>query len=508
MLACLASAVKTPVVPLPTPARATKRASVARGRHAEGHPDHHRQPHRQAVRAADRARRHPRDRPRARSRSTPDDSGLDGLRPRRSSTPRRARASITFIDGDRGILRYRGYPIEELAEHSSYLETAYLIVKGELPDHDALPRCGSTTSRSTRSSTRTSSSSWTASATTRTRWASWSAPIGALSTFYPDAKQRRRSRVAPPADAAPRSARCRPSPPSPTATAAACPTSIPTTSSRYTGNFLAMLFKMTRAQLPARPGPRARARRALHPARRPRAELLDERGALGRQLASRSVLGGRRRRRRRSTDRSTAAPTRQVIRMLREIGSVDTRPGGDQARSRRGEGRLMGFGHRVYKNYDPRGKIIKKLAYEVLRGDRQEPAHRHRASSSSASRCRTTTSSSASSIRTSTSTRASSTRRWASRCTMFPVLFAIARTVGLDGAVGRDGRATRSRRSAGPRQLYVGEGRAAGFRSRTARRARRARRGRQHAHLSSVALAAPASRSVRPAAPSAIGQRR
>ena len=67
------------------------------------------------------------------------------------------KSRITFIDGDRGILNYRGYPIEQLAEKSNYLETAYLILHGELPSRPSTT-AGSTTSRTTRSSTRTSRS--------------------------------------------------------------------------------------------------------------------------------------------------------------------------------------------------------------------------------------------------------------------------------------------------------------------------------------------------------------
>ena len=66
------------------------------------------------------------------------------------------RSAITFIDGDKGILRYRGYPIEQLAERSTYLETAYLLIFGELPTQEELAT-GPTTSRTTRSCTRTSS---------------------------------------------------------------------------------------------------------------------------------------------------------------------------------------------------------------------------------------------------------------------------------------------------------------------------------------------------------------
>ena len=85
-----------------------------------------------------------------------------------------------------------------------------------------------------------------------------------------------------------------------------------------------------------------------------------------RQLARRSVLRRRRRLPPRSTDRCTAARTKQVIRMLTEIGSMQNIPAFIE-KVKSGEGvKLMGFGHRVYKNYDPRAKIIKKVAYEVF----------------------------------------------------------------------------------------------------------------------------------------------
>ena len=80
-------------------------------------------------------------------------------------------SAITYLDGDAGILRYRGYPIEQLAEQSTYLEVAYLLLNGELPDRRAARARGRTTSPTTRSSTRTcASGSWTASTTTPTRW--------------------------------------------------------------------------------------------------------------------------------------------------------------------------------------------------------------------------------------------------------------------------------------------------------------------------------------------------
>ena len=99
------------------------------------------------------------------------------------------RSRITFIDGDKGILLYRGYPIEQLAEQSTYLETAYLILFGELPTADAADGRGRTRSRCTRWCTRTSRSSWRASPTTPIPMGVFVSTVGALSTFYPDGKQ-------------------------------------------------------------------------------------------------------------------------------------------------------------------------------------------------------------------------------------------------------------------------------------------------------------------------------
>ena len=99
------------------------------------------------------------------------------------------RSAITYLDGEKGILEYRGYPIEQLAEQSTYLEVAYLLIHGELPDASSSSTTGRTRSRSTRSSTRTSSGSWRASTTTPTRWGCSLGSVGALSTFYPEAKE-------------------------------------------------------------------------------------------------------------------------------------------------------------------------------------------------------------------------------------------------------------------------------------------------------------------------------
>ena len=101
----------------------------------------------------------------------PDDFGLMTYDPAFMNTAN-CRSAITYIDGDKGILLYRGYPIEQLAEESDYLETAYLIVFGELPTAIAAARPGRTRSPATRCCTRTPRSSWRDSSTTRIRWAS------------------------------------------------------------------------------------------------------------------------------------------------------------------------------------------------------------------------------------------------------------------------------------------------------------------------------------------------
>ena len=134
--------------------------------------------------------------------------------------------------------------------------------------------------------------------------------VGALSTFYPDAKdimnlESRRLQTRRLIGKMP--------------TLAACayrhtrglPYVYPDNELSYTGNFLSMLFKMTELQVQAQPDARARARHAVHPARRSRAELLGQRDARGRQLAGRSVFVPSRRRSRRSTARCTAAPTKR-----------------------------------------------------------------------------------------------------------------------------------------------------------------------------------------------------
>ena len=133
----------------------------------------------------------------------------------------------------------------------------------------------------------------------------------------------------------------------------------------FAGNFLHMLKATPGQPFTPAPGARARARRAVHPARRPRAELLDLRDAQRRQLATPIPYS--------SVAAAAAAlygplhggANEAVLRMLHAIGSLDKVPAFIKS-VKGGEGRLMGFGHRVYKSYDPRARIVKQVADEVF----------------------------------------------------------------------------------------------------------------------------------------------
>ncbi len=270
---------------------------------------------------------------------------------------------ITEIDGDKGILRYRGYPIEELAEKSTYLETAYLILHGELPSKAQLD-------------------DWTYNIIHHTfihesikkfldgfhydahPMGMMISAIAALSTFYPEAKEIHDDKVR-------RKQTYRLIGKMPTIAAFAyrhslgMPYVYPDNDLSYPGNFLNMLLKTTELKYK----PNATLERAL--------DVLFILHADHEQNCSANAM--------RSVGSShvdpysaTAAATaalygplhgganEAVLRMLMEIGSVNN-VGAFIKRVKSGEGsKLMGFGHRVYKNYDPRAKIIKRIAYEVF----------------------------------------------------------------------------------------------------------------------------------------------
>ena len=271
-------------------------------------------------------------------------------------------SKITYIDGDKGILRYRGYPIEQLAEKSTYLETAYLILHGELPTQSQL-------------------AGWTHNITYHSiihenikklidgfhhdahPMGILVSTVGALSTFYPEAKKI--------FDANSRKAQTyRLISKMPTLAAFAyrhslgLPYSYPDNDLSYSGNFLNMLFKMT--ELKYQP----------HPVLERALEILFILHADHEQNCSTNAMRG--------VGSSQSDPysavaaaaaalygplhggaNEAVLRMLMGIGSK-----GEVSefisKVKKGEGRLMGFGHRVYKNYDPRAKIIKEVADQVF----------------------------------------------------------------------------------------------------------------------------------------------
>jgi len=272
------------------------------------------------------------------------------------------RSAITFLDGERGILRYRGYPIEELAEQRSFLDVAHLLINGELPD-------------------KAEAEEWIEQITHHTfihenikkfidgfhhdahPMGILVGTVGALSTFYPDAKDvfdesRRRVQLV------------RLVAKMPTLAAFAyrhargLPYAYPDNDLSYTGNFLNMMWKTT--ELAYRPSPVLE--RALdvlfvlhadheqncstHTMRTVGSAHADPYSAAA---AAAAALYGP----------LHGGANEQVLRMLTEIGSVDRVPG-YIARVKAGELRLMGFGHRVYKNFDPRAKIIKSIAGQVF----------------------------------------------------------------------------------------------------------------------------------------------
>jgi citrate synthase len=292
-------------------------------------------------------------------KTAPDDFGLMTYDPAFMSTAN-CRSAITFIDGDKGVLLYRGYPIEELAEESDYLETAYLILFGELP-------------------TAAQQQAWVREITNHTMlhenikkfmegfqydahpMGIFLSTVGALSTFYPDAKQifDKPSRLR-------QTHRLIAKVPSIAAYAfrhsIGRPYIYPDNELSFTGNFLNMLFKMT--ELKYHPNPvLARALDVLfilHADHEQNCSTTVMRSIGSSHVDPYSALAG-----------AAAAlygplhggANEAVLRMLEEIGSVSRVPEFIK-RVKAGDGnvRLMGFGHRVYKSYDPRAKVIKKIA--------------------------------------------------------------------------------------------------------------------------------------------------
>jgi citrate synthase len=290
-----------------------------------------------------------------------DDFGLMTYDPAFTNTAS-CRSAVCFIDGEAGVLEYRGYPIEQLCEHSTYLEVAYLLIYGELPTQEQLDE-------------------WVFEITHHTfvhenikkfvegfRYDAHPmgmllATIGALSTFYPDAKniddtlERHMAAVRMIAKV-------------PTLAAFAyrhnlgLPYVYPDNDLSYPGNFLSMMFKMTEAKY----DPDPRLEKALdvlwilHADHEQNCSTNAVRGVGSSEVDPYSAVAA-----------GVAAlygplhggANEQVVRMLERIESVDNIPGFLEGVKNREE-RLMGFGHRVYKNYDPRARIIKEHVERVF----------------------------------------------------------------------------------------------------------------------------------------------
>jgi citrate synthase len=290
-----------------------------------------------------------------------DDFGMMSYDPSFSNTASCA-SKITFIDGDKGILRYRGYSIEELAEKSTYLETAYLILYGELPTKSELDDWSYHITHHTfiHESIKKFLDGFHYDAHPMGMLIS---TVAALSTFYPESKdifnaESRRKQT------------YRLIGKMPTLAAFAyrhslgMPYAYPDNDLSYTGNFLNMLFRTT--ELKYRPNPTLERTLdilfILHADHEQNCSSTAMRGVGSSHADPYCAIAA-----------ATAAlygplhggANEQVLRMLLEIGSVNNVPAYVK-QVKAGEKLLMGFGHRVYKNYDPRAKIVKHMAHQVF----------------------------------------------------------------------------------------------------------------------------------------------
>jgi citrate synthase len=290
-----------------------------------------------------------------------DDFGLMSYDPAFTNTAS-CRSEITYIDGERGILEYRGHSIEQLCEEATYLEVAYLLVHGELPNRDQLDR-------------------WVHEVTIHTYvhenvkefldgfrydahpMGMLQASVGALSTFYPGAKDIK-------SDDERHMATVRMIAKVPTLAAFAyrhnlgLPYVYPDNDLSYPGNFLSMMYRMTEVKY--QPDPRLE--RALdvlwilHADHEQNCSTNAVRGVGSSQVDPYSACAA-----------GIAAlygplhggANEAVLKMLERIGTTENIPDFLDAVKNREE-KLMGFGHRVYKNFDPRAKIIKRNVEEVF----------------------------------------------------------------------------------------------------------------------------------------------
>jgi citrate synthase len=291
----------------------------------------------------------------------PDDFGLMSYDPAFNNTAS-CRSQITMIDGDKGILNYRGYPIEQLAERSTYLEIAYLILHGELPNKAEYQEWNHAITHHTilHENIKKFMEGFRYDAHPMGMLVS---TVAALSTFYKeasrifDAQLRRNQQIRLIAKV-------------PTLAAFAyrdsvgLPYAYPDNELSYAGNFLNMMFRMTEVKYTPNPV----LERALdvlfilHADHEQNCSTNAMRGVGSSHVDPYSAVAA-----------AVAAlygplhggANEMVLRMLGEIGSKERVPEYVK-RVKSGEVKLMGFGHRVYKNYDPRAQVIKNIADEVF----------------------------------------------------------------------------------------------------------------------------------------------
>ncbi|HYN34209.1 MAG TPA: citrate synthase [Ilumatobacteraceae bacterium] len=278
------------------------------------------------------------------------------------------KSAITYLDGDAGILRYGGYPIEQLAEHSTYLEVAYLLLNGELPNKQQLD-------------------TWVGNVTNHTfihenmrkrfvdgfhynahPMGMFISAVAALGTFYEgakdiddaDARDRQILRLI--AKAPTIASMCY-------RFSVGLPFNQPNNDLSYPANFLNMMWKIGDYEVDPRLERAMEVLFILH---------ADHEQNCG--TTAMRVIGSSQADPYSSAAGAAAAlygplhggANEAVVRMLSDIGSIENVPAFVES-VKAGEGRLMGFGHRVYKNYDPRARIVKEVADEVFKVTGKNP---------------------------------------------------------------------------------------------------------------------------------------
>jgi len=272
-------------------------------------------------------------------------------------------SAITYIDGDAGQLEYRGYPIESLAEQSCYLEVAYLLLHGELPNRDQLDQWVHEVTHHTLIHEKFKQRMFGAFNYDAHPMGMLTAGTAALSTFYPESKEiedpdirhaqivRMIAKVPTLAAGAYRASQ-------------GLPVVYPDNELSYTENFLSMMFRLGEPRYEADPV-LAKALNQLF--------ILHADHEQNCSTTAVRVVGSSHADPYSAVAAGCAAlygprhggANEAVLDMLSEIGSFENVPAFVES-IKNGEGRLMGFGHRVYKNYDPRARIIKDTAYRVF----------------------------------------------------------------------------------------------------------------------------------------------